>query len=155
MKYKRGQEVEITGPAWNGKQIDDIGFRTRIECGPDDDGDYEVTSPSSLMNVQHYPASSLRLVNADPWDNLVPGETVLVDGDHEALILAWEPRGKAYLRSAWGNFEEARAWYTVAEAKRHGWTIKGAEPAKPKTITLKRGNYTADDLRAKLQELEG
>ena len=49
---------------------------------------------------------------------------VHTDGD-EAKVIDVLPN--SFLRSGWGDFEEAGGWYTFAEAEKKGWRIIGSE----------------------------
>jgi hypothetical protein len=160
MKYEVGQKVKVIGVSLDAvssqarKSKESLIGQTLFITDKRASGEYEVGTPGSRwrwFNEQDFEPVDQESSN-DPWDNLIPGETVLILTGDERIVLAVLPG--VFLLSRAVPHDAAWEWRTIAEAKRAGFTIKGAEPAAPKAVSLEGGDYTAEDLRAKLAELE-
>jgi len=57
--------------------------------------------------------------------NLKAGDIIVSEGGKKAKVIDVLPN--SFLRSCWGDFEEARIWHKFTEAEKHGWMIKGEE----------------------------
>lgn len=78
--------------------------------------------------------SYLEIVTTPLWEHLKVGDTIVHPDGEEAEVLEVGASGKTFLRSDWIDKTIARQWYTLAEAKKHGWTLKGADET-PLTVT--------------------
>jgi len=71
------------------------------------------------------------------WDNLIAGETVLVDETGlEVLVHEVGASGKTALISYSGAFGKAAMWFTIGELKTFGYTIKDAPPSDAHKFTI-------------------
>lgn len=90
-------------------------------CSIREDDLYPVTVLVDNGETEKFKTSQLELQPRD-LDSLRAGDVLIDEDGDEATVLA--VLGDVFLRSEWNEPEEACVWYTVAEAKRAGFTLK-------------------------------
>lgn len=82
-------------------------------------------------------------------ENLVAGETVIIDNTNgESLVL--EVGETSFLRSCWGEFDQASGWYAYVDAQRRGWKIK----LPSDTVEFNGKKYKKEEVEERLKELK-
>lgn len=101
----------------------------------------------------HEWSEDIELALEPSWDNLQVGMELESTSKSTRTILEVGQAGKTFLASSTDVQYEARCWFTVAEAIRTGWKIKGSSPA-PEVIEISGKKYDKAQVEERVKELK-